>query len=337
LEARLERSDSPDERLLTAKTRLERRLELEREQLEKLTNLLERSTGQPEESGEYFGSEEIEDIHRSFEEVRQNLATMQARMESSEMPRDLSNRLASFEERIVRREEVDSELFSQVLALQTALDQERQTVRRLSRRIREQDQSLDALREAVEDSVVATVDLAERLDEIEESINDPERKGQGASGASADEPPSGPLPLSWSAEIETLRELVDDARGGLLDLRRQVVDSLAAAAAEREELRHAQADLAASTASPQAAATPEPSEPPALPSPIPNDVLAALVARLEALETAAPAARSSEPAPEPPRLEETAVASGPKPAVFAKNGHRRKQVALFGVRPNQRD
>lgn len=236
LEARLERTDAPDERLLTAKTRLERRLVLEREQLEKLQKLLQRDTSQPEESGEYFASEEIDDLHRSFEEVRQNLAQMQARIESTELPRDLGSRLSSFEERVTRREEVDSELFSQVLSLQTALDQERQAVRRLSRRTREQDQSLDALREAVEDSVVATVDLAERLEELEEAMSESsEAKGAGSPHTT---------PIALSGEMEMLRELAEDARRGLLGLQKQVAESLATAAQEREALRVAQAEFA---------------------------------------------------------------------------------------------
>ena len=234
LDARLERNDSPDERLLTAKTRLERRLLLEREQLEKLQKLLARDVSQPEESGEYFGSEEIDDLHRSFEEVRQNMVVMQARIDSSEMPRDLTVKLSSFEDRVARREEVDSELFSQVLSLQTALDQERQAMRRLSRRTREQDQSLDALREAVEDSVVATVDLAERLDELEESLSEnTDSKGTNGSGGS----------IAMSGDIEILRELAQDARRGLLDLQKQVMESLAQATREREELRMAQAEF----------------------------------------------------------------------------------------------
>lgn len=235
LDARLERTDSPDERLLTAKTRLERRLLLEREQLEKLQKLLARDVSQPEESGEYFGSEEIDDLHRSFEEVRQNMVAMQARIDSSEMPRDLTVKLSSFEDRVAHREEVDSELFSQVLSLQTALDQERQAMRRLSRRAREQDQSLDALREAVEDSVVATVDLAERLDELEESLSESaDSKGANESGGS----------VATSGDMEMLRELAQDARRGLLELQKQVMESLAEATREREELRLAQAEFA---------------------------------------------------------------------------------------------
>ena len=167
--ARLERVAHPEEKLLEARKRLERRIALEREQVLKLKRLLaRREDDQRQDSGEYFGAEEIENLHQSFEEVRQDLSQVKMRLENTDIPRDLPSRLSSFEERIGRREEADSDLFTQILALQTALDQECQTVRRLSRRIREQDQNLDALREAVEDSVVATVDLAERLDELEE-------------------------------------------------------------------------------------------------------------------------------------------------------------------------
>lgn len=169
LDSRLERSSQPEERLISAKQRLERRIELETGQLEKLRKLLSGS-----ESGSSEASDEFDDLHQSFEEVRTSVAQIQARLEVTELPRDLPLRLTSFEERIARREEADSDLFGQVLTLQTALDQERQTVRRLNRRVREQDQSIEALREAIEDSVVATVDLAERLEELEESLNDRE-------------------------------------------------------------------------------------------------------------------------------------------------------------------
>jgi chromosome segregation ATPase len=332
LEARLDRSESPDERLLTAKTRLERRLDLEKEQLEKLLKLLGRDTVQPEESGEYFASEEIDDLHRSFEEVRQNLAQMQSRIDSSEMPRDLTARLSSFEERVARREEVDSELFSQVLSLQTALDQERQTVRRLSRRTREQDQSLDALREAVEDSVVATVDLAERLEELEEAMSENAESKNATSSKPAE-------PQTWNGEIEMLRELVEDARRGLLGLQKQVVESLAHAAQEREELRLAQADFAqkqtqaeavaaqleasgaASVAAQEVTAGDAAVESEAV-STISSELLVNLLSRLEALEKTSAAAVTVE-----------LPVGGPKPAVFAKNGSPHRQVALFGVRP----
>ena len=173
LKARLSRTPNPDEKLLSAQSRLERRLGLEQEQVQKLKRLLSRHADTAsQESSEYFDGEDIEDLHRSFEEVRQDLSVVKSRLESADLPRDLPSRLTSFEERIKRREEVSSDLYSQILNLENALDQERQTVRRLSRKIREQDQNLDALREAVEDSVMATVDMVERLDELEEGQQD---------------------------------------------------------------------------------------------------------------------------------------------------------------------
>ena len=220
LEARLQRTDTPQERLVSAKQRLERRLALEKEQVEKLYNLLERSSALPEESGEFFVSEEIDDLHRSFEEVRQNFAQIQARIDGQEIPRDLTGRLTSFEERVTRREEVASELFGQLLSLQTALDQERQAIRRLTRRIREQDQSLDALREAVEDSVVATVDLAERIEELEESVSESKEVSETTTQSDPEEKP-------WRSEMELLQEQVEDARRDL----RALKDRIATAAA----------------------------------------------------------------------------------------------------------
>lgn len=208
LTARLERTENPEERLITARKRLERRLTIEREQLEKLVNLLGTEDGSASQAESTYVSEELEDIHRSFEEMRQNVAQIQARFESTELPRDLPSRLSSFEERIVRREEADSDLFAQVLALQTNLDQERQTVRRLSRRIREQDHSIDALREAVEDSVVATVDLAERLEELEENLADRPVAQDGA-------------PAS-DAALRGLREKVEQLTGALESARNRL-------------------------------------------------------------------------------------------------------------------
>lgn len=173
LRSRLSRSSSPEEKLIAAEHRLERRLKLERDQVLKLKRLLSRRAEEPsQESGEYSGSEELDELHRSFEEVRQDLTQVKRKLEGTELPRDLPSRLSAFEERISRREEADSGLFSQLMDLQAAIEAERQTLRKLSRRNREQDQSLEALREAVEDSVVATVDLAERLDELEESLNE---------------------------------------------------------------------------------------------------------------------------------------------------------------------
>jgi DNA repair exonuclease SbcCD ATPase subunit len=357
LEARLERSESPDERLLTAKTRLERRLALERGQLEKLQKLLSRDTSQPEESGEFFASEEIDDLHRSFEEVRQNLVQMQARIDSSELPRDLSARLTSFEERVSRREEVDSELFGQVLALQNGLDQERQTVRRLSRRTREQDQSLDALREAVEDSVVATVDLAQRLEELEEALseNAEARPGSRLEAGS---------PGGWQGPLETLRELVEDTRQGLVGLQREVVASLEQAEQEREELRAAQAALAQKQAEVAAQAQADAEQliqarralseahsalaarmealqlqaEQALARPaLSEEALAPLLARLEGLEKACSQEISTEPRSAQPAPAERAASPAetppPRPAVFASNGASKKRVAQFGAQP----
>lgn len=298
LQARLDRSESPDERLLTAKSRLERRLDLERDQLAKLVKLLGREQSQPEESGEFFASEEIDDLHRSFEEIRQHLAQVQARVDSSDVPRDLHNRLSSFEDRVSRREEVDSELFGQVLSLQNALDQERQTVRRLSRRAREQEQSLDALREAVEDSVVATVDLAERLDELEETLGD--------NGDTREPAVDAPTFDTSAALRETteLRQTVAELQRAFERLQSDVGDGLSAAAEEREALRQGQAHDESSL--------------------LARDALSVVLARLEALEKvplAVEVASGSQEADSP--------SSPRRPAVFSDNGEPGRKVAVF--------
>jgi chromosome segregation ATPase len=186
LHSRISRTSSPEAKLLQAKVRLERRIALEREQVQKLKTLLgRRITPSRDESAEFFGSEEIDVLHRSFEEIRQDLSQVKLRLDKSD-----PGRLGALEERIGRREEADSDLFTQIMNLQTALDQERQTVRILSRRVREQDQNLEALREAVEDSVVATVDIAERMEELEETLND----GTGANDPS-------PLREAFQADV----------------------------------------------------------------------------------------------------------------------------------------
>ncbi len=250
LGTRLERSDVPDERLLSAKTRLERRIEQEEEQLEKLLRLLDRQDDEsPEESTDFEAEEEIEDLHRSFEEIRQNVAQLQTRIDSNpEVPRDLDGRLAACESRISRREAVDSELFARVMSLQTALDQERQAARRLARRLKDQEQNMEALREAVEDAVVTTVDLAERLEELAEL------------SAPVDETTA----PAWLTDIEELRKVLAQSQANLETLQRHTDDSLQYAARERDELR-----LALSV---------EPSPPQA------SEELAALLRRLEALE-----------------------------------------------------
>lgn len=340
LVARLERTEAPDERLLTAKSRLERRLDLERDQLEKLNKLLQRDTGRPEESVEDFGSEEIDDLHRSFEEVRQNVAHMQARFDSSELPRDLTNRLSSFEERVSRREEVDTELFGQVLALQTSLEQERQALRRLSRRTREQDQSLDALREAVEDSVLATVDLAERLDELEESLSEHAETKSASAGDATFSPPAP------GSEIEELKDLVEDTRRGLLTLQSLVQEAFQQAEQDSEDLRREQADqgeqLATLAARAQSLAPAAPLSPP-LPAPaasppgVTADQLQALLDRIEALEKAV--AQPDRAAPSADRAAPATPSEGrerpwtnARPATFAPNGQAERKPAVFATR-----
>ncbi|MFA5508066.1 MAG: hypothetical protein WC314_19575 [Vulcanimicrobiota bacterium] len=207
LKTRLARSTQPDEKLLTAQERLERRIALEKDQVQKLKRLLSRQTDdQNQDSSDYYGDEEIESLHRSFEEVRQDLSQVKMRLEHTDVPRDLPTRLNSFEERITRREEVATDLYGRLLNQENALDQERQTVRRLSRRIREQDQNLDALREAVEDSVVATVDLVERLEELEEN------RSESSSEEDAPNPLLEQLELLRN-RLEELEERLESAEG----------------------------------------------------------------------------------------------------------------------------
>ncbi len=226
LHTRLERSDIPDERLVTAKTRLERRIEQEEEQLVKLLRLLDRQDDDaPDESGDFEAEEELEDLHRSFEEIRQNVAHIQARIDGHpEVPRDLETRLSACESRVARREAVDSELFARVMSLQTALDQERQAGRRLTRRFKEQEQKTEDLREAVEDAVVTTVDLAGRIEELAELTA----------------PVEDSVAPTWHSDLEQLQQAATDLQNSLEGLRRQVSESFTQAAQEREAIRNQQ-------------------------------------------------------------------------------------------------
>lgn len=229
LNLRLERSDSADERVLEAKARLEQRIQLEFDQLNKLNRLLRSSANRAEASSEYVISQELDEVHRSFEEVRQGLTQIQSRMDSVETPRELVNRVSSFEDRLARREEVASELSSSILAVKASADQERQFLRRLQRSVREQGQSLEALREAVEDSVVATVDLAKRLEEIEDSISDC-AAGQESRGRS-------------SRELESTHKLVEPLQLELQSLDARLAEGLEKAAVERAKLFKEQQNL----------------------------------------------------------------------------------------------
>lgn len=220
--SRLERSSGDDVRLISAKERLERRLSQETEQLKKLHRILERLPEAPPEQSLELGvapevSEEFDDIHRSFEEVRASVHEIHTKVQSLDLPSNLPSRLNSFEERIARREEVDSDLFRKVLSLQSTLEQERQNVRKLSRRLRDNDQSLAALREAAEESVVAAVDLSEKLEELEEQISEQfervaeftEAQPKGASlGALQDSVPSSPDLVDLQRSLTRLEEAI---------------------------------------------------------------------------------------------------------------------------------
>lgn len=368
LGTRLERSDVPDERLLSAKTRLERRIEQEEEQLEKLLRLLDRQDDEgPEESADFEAEEEIEDLHRSFEEIRQSVAHLQTRIDSNpEVPRDLDGRLAACESRISRREAVDSELFARVMSLQTALDQERQAARRLARRLKDQEQNMEALREAVEDAVVTTVDLAERLEELAE-LTTP-----------VDETAAPP----WLTDIEELRRVLAQSQANLETLQRHTDDSLQYAARERDELKSRQGEsdpaIAAALDAQSSAhaallarldaleesletklALPvEPSPPQAFEELAPFvrrlealekpkvsegeesvDHTATLQARLESLEAMMAlslASRTVHPVAASPIPTLELSPSTRKPAVFASPGERvGREVAVFGKRPSR--
>ena len=277
LRTRLDRSDVPDERLMAAKSRLERRIEQEEEQLEKLVRLLDlQDEDEPEESNDFEAEEELEDLHRSFEEIRQNVAQLQTRFDNNpEVPRDLDGRLSTCESRISRREAVDSELFARVMSLQTALDQERQAARRLARRLKDQEQNMEALREAVEDAFVTNVDLAQRVEELAE-LSAPDV-------SVAEEAAVQP----WMSVTEELRTSLAEAKSRLEQLHQFAQDSFQSSAREREELRSQQEETSrrlslgltqaeaesrfASVSESQAAVT------------------SAYLARLESLETKVPA------------------------------------------------
>lgn len=320
LRAKLARSAEPEEKLLRAEERLSKRLDVEREQLAKLKRLLSRQAQTSiHDSAEYYSNEELDDLHRSFEEVRQDLSQVKMRLENTELPRDLPTRISSFEERLSRREEADTGVFTQLMSLQAALDQERETIRKMSRRVREQEQSLEALREAVEDSVVATVDLAERLDEMDESLGEHPHSDEvdEMEDLSETSDPSGSVMAQLSALQARYEELAQRAPGPIhsdsqLDLVMEAIHEIDARLEELELLM----ESAASTVPVQAEAQPEPS-----PSLVPSvPVVASSRVVNESSPSEIPALTSIEIAPDK---------STWQPAKFAPGGKRGLVVATF--------
>lgn len=372
LRVRLSRHPEPEEKLLQAEERLNKRLGLEREQLQKLKRLLARhGRSVNHESAEYYGNEEIDELHRSFEEVRQDLSLVKRRLETSDLTRDIPGRLTSFEERLSRREEADSGVFAQILTLQSAFDQERETLRKMSRRIREQEQSLEALREAVEDSVVATVDLAERLDELEESLNDnnlsgehlptlPERANSSSAKLGPEDLASlrsefeiriGELQTSfqkslehWSsqaessesvrAEFETLLDAVNelDARLEMLETRHETEESDELGPEEDSE---SVLFVGSVEALERRAATPQPASTRPQPESSPKETSAPeAVFESKSVPFSSPA---QEPTTQPVTIATFPVTIAPTPAVFASHHESaRLVVATFSNSPRRR-
>lgn len=173
VEARLSKLPEPDPKLVDFQDKLERKQKIEKSQVAKLQALLATRVPQESQEGyrsseEGFPSEEMIELRKSYEDLRKGLADIREQVEKVERPRDLISRLDLFEERLDRRETAAKNIYEEVVSLQAALDQERQWVRRLSRNQTDQDERFETLREAVEESVLAAMDLAQKVDEMEE-------------------------------------------------------------------------------------------------------------------------------------------------------------------------
>ncbi|MCA9790285.1 MAG: hypothetical protein KC910_00760 [Candidatus Eremiobacteraeota bacterium] len=173
VEARLSKLPEPDPKLVDFQEKLERKQKIEKSQVAKLQALLaarvrQESQEEYRSSEEGFPSEEMIELRKSYEDLRKGLSDIREQVEKAERPRDLLSRLDVFEERLERRETAAKNIYQEVVGLQAALDQERQWVRRLSRNQSDQDERFETLREAVEESVLAAMDLAQKVDEMEE-------------------------------------------------------------------------------------------------------------------------------------------------------------------------
>ena len=152
VEERLSRLDTPDPKLSGFLDKLLRRQKAELTQLEKLQNLLaSRAKKRAIDSSEpaALPSEELDALHRSFEELRAGL-------------------------RQVREADLD-DLGRQVARIQVEFEEFRNEVederRKLQRSHGDLVENQEALSETLEESVVGTVDVSGRCDDIEERLD----------------------------------------------------------------------------------------------------------------------------------------------------------------------
>lgn len=166
VQSRLNRLSRPDAKLTAFLEKLERRQSAELSQLEKLHNLLASRTtkkaSEPEESVDSPPAEELETLHRSFEDLRANLREVKEELDNRTGP-DWEPRVEGLERKLLRTHDDLTEFRSD-------FEGERQTIRRLQRDRTELEESLESLRETLEEDIVSAVDTSRKCDDLEERL-----------------------------------------------------------------------------------------------------------------------------------------------------------------------
>lgn len=169
IEARLARSDEPDQKLTEFRQKLLKRQKAELSQLEKLQSLLKRNR-RSESSEDGPPSGELEALHRSFEDLKAGLDEVRAQLD--DRPReDVLGRLDQLEDRLGRAVERLDRHHREITELGRELEQEKQQQRRLSRGQNELEEGLENFRETLEETVVTNVDLTARAEDFDERID----------------------------------------------------------------------------------------------------------------------------------------------------------------------
>lgn len=167
VQARLNRLSRPDAKLTAFLEKLERRQRAELAQLEKLQNLLAsrktKKVSEPEESVESRPVEELETLHKSFEDLRANLREVKEELDNRTGP-DWEPRVEGLERKLLR-------LHDDLTDFRGDFEGERQAIRRIQRDKAEFEESLESMRETVEEDVVSAVDTSRKIDDLEERLD----------------------------------------------------------------------------------------------------------------------------------------------------------------------
>ncbi len=183
--ARISRVDEPDPKLLEFQSKLERKQEVERSQMVKLQSLLSAGVRrQSQESEPESHSDEtnlaVESLKQAVEELKREFGSLRSALNQIDTGEKYASQVSDLDRRMKYHEEAFAALSELVAELDEAHQKGRQQVRKLGRALEERDDRFETLREAVEESVLATMDLAERVDEMEEGA--PSNQASGASG-----------------------------------------------------------------------------------------------------------------------------------------------------------